>query len=87
MTGQLGPLLGPWPGRAVPQADGSWHLSLDPQAGALLVGDVVVEPSTGSEWTVLAADELRNAADPSLGYVRVNARPRISGGTRPEGHP
>ncbi|WP_371517676.1 hypothetical protein [Kitasatospora sp. NBC_01300] len=87
MTGPLGPLRGPWPGRAMPQTDGTWHLALDRQAGTLLVGDVVAEPATGTEWTVLAADEVTSASDPTLGYVRVKARARTSNGTRPEGHP
>ncbi len=87
VTGPLGPLRGPWPGRAVPQPDGTWHLALDVQAGTLLVGDVVVEPSTGTEWTVLAADQLANTDDPALAYVRIKARARVLDGTRPEGHP
>ncbi|MFJ4189436.1 hypothetical protein [Kitasatospora sp. NPDC089509] len=87
MTGPLGPLRGPWPGRAVPQPDGTWHLALDAQAGTLLVGDIVVEPAVGAEWTVLAADQLASTVDPALAYVRVRARSRTANGTRPEGHP
>ncbi|ROR42954.1 hypothetical protein [Kitasatospora cineracea] len=87
VTGPPGPLRGPWPGRALPQPDGTWHLALDPQAGTLLVGDLVVEPATGKEWTVTAADDLVHAADPALAYVRVTARSRQAGGTRAEGHP
>ncbi|MGX4733175.1 hypothetical protein [Kitasatospora griseola] len=86
VTGPPGPLRGPWPGRAVPQPDGTWHLALDPRAGALLVGDLVVEPATGEEWTVIAADELVSAVDPALNYVRAVARPRAAGGTRADGH-
>lgn len=71
----------------MPQPDGTWHLALDAQAGTLLVGDVVVEPSTGAEWTVLAADQLANSDDPALAYVRINGRARVADGTRPEGHP
>ncbi|MFJ1706844.1 hypothetical protein [Kitasatospora sp. NPDC088346] len=86
-TSPLGALRGPWPGRAQPHTDGTWLLALDPQVGALLVGDIVVESATGAEWTVLTADELHSTADPTLAYVRVMARPRAAGGTRPEGHP
>ncbi|AUY50461.1 hypothetical protein [Streptomyces sp. CB01881] len=85
-TGPPGELRGPWPGRAQPHTDGTWLLAVDPRAGLLLAGDIVAEPATGAEWTVLAADELRNAVDPALTYVRVTARPRVAGGTRPEGH-
>ncbi|GAA2746161.1 hypothetical protein [Kitasatospora cinereorecta] len=87
MTGPLGDLRGPWPGRAQPQPDGTWHLALDPRVGTLLVGDLVVEPASGTEWTVLVADELKNTADPGLNYVRVTGRLRTAGGTRAEGHP
>ncbi|WP_327074435.1 hypothetical protein OG196_31845 [Kitasatospora purpeofusca] len=80
-------LLGPWPGRAQPQPDGTWHLALDPRAGVLLVGDLVAEPATGTEWTVLVADQMQNTEDPALSYVRVTARLRAGAGTRPEGHP
>ncbi|WP_406205295.1 hypothetical protein OH807_30600 [Kitasatospora sp. NBC_01560] len=87
MTGPPGDLRGPWPGRAQPHSDGTWLLAVDPRAGALLVGDIVVEPATGAEWTVLVADQLQNAQDPGVSYVRVTARPRAAAGTRPEGHP
>ncbi|MFI6447812.1 hypothetical protein [Kitasatospora sp. NPDC050543] len=86
-TGPPGALRGPWPGRAQPHTDDTWLLAVDPRAGLLLVGDIVAEPATGASWTVLTADELRNAEDPELTYVRVTARPRAADGTRPEGHP
>ncbi|MFB8235535.1 hypothetical protein ACFC58_03195 [Kitasatospora purpeofusca] len=86
-TNPPGGLRGPWPGRAQPQPDGTWHLAVDPRAGTLLVGDLVVEPATGAEWTVLLADQMQNTDDPTLTYLRVTARPRAADGTRPEGHP
>jgi hypothetical protein len=86
--GALGSLVGPWPGRARRQQDGSWHLAVDDAAWPLQERDVVVEvvaTGTGREWLVTAADVLRNTVDSTVDYVRVEAQERRPSGTEPGG--
>lgn len=85
-----GAMAGPWPGRAeeLPDAEmggvggRTWVLALDPAAWPVQQGDMAVDPATSQEWLVTSADLLRNNADPSVDYIRVEAHARV-GGTRP----
>ncbi len=76
-------LAGPWPARSSEGADGSWVLALDPAAWPVDERTVVVEPTTGVEWTVLTADLLTNNVSPIVDYVRVTAHQRVAGHTEP----
>jgi hypothetical protein len=71
-----GPLIGPWPGSASEAADGGWNVSVDPQGWPLAAGDLVVEPAAARSWLVTGADLLVNTIDPTVDYVRVDARER-----------
>lgn len=87
VPGDWGALARPWPSRKLPLPDGTWHLALDPRAWPLRSGDLAVEPSSGTVWTVLVADLITSSIDGAVEYVRVVARDRDGGGTRPDGHP
>jgi hypothetical protein len=67
------------PGRVVEEPDedgeqdgpGQWVLGLDPVVWPLRARDLVVEPSTGREWTVVTAARRAHAVEASVGWVRV----------------
>lgn len=84
----LGAPAGPWPGRVEEHADHLFVLALDPAAWPVIEADVVVESGGDSRtWLVTAADLLRNNADPTVDYVRVEGRLRVDGHTEPPGAP
>jgi hypothetical protein len=77
------PTEGPWPGRASEAANGSWTLAVDPEAWPVRERDLIVEDVRGNadrEWVVVTADLLSHQVDPSVNYVRIEARLR----TRPD---
>ena len=71
-----GPLLGPWPGRAREEQDGTWTIAVDAAAWPMEPRDLVIEPSTGTEWYVTTCQLLRNTLDPVVDYVRITAMVR-----------
>jgi hypothetical protein len=92
VTGVLGPLEGPWPGRGEESGDvpagqvggRTWELAVDVAAWPLAPQDVVVDADTGQEWLVVSADLLTNNADPAVDYVTVRGHARQgAAGTRP----
>uniref|UniRef100_UPI003F4961BB hypothetical protein n=1 Tax=Nonomuraea sp. CA-251285 TaxID=3240002 RepID=UPI003F4961BB len=92
VVGALGPLTGPWPGRAEEAADvpagqvggRTWELGVDVAAWPLAPQDIVVDADSGQEWLITSADLLVNNADPAVDYVLVRAHlRRDTTGTRP----
>ncbi|MEU4703379.1 hypothetical protein [Nonomuraea dietziae] len=69
------------PGRivTVPEEDGEqegpgvWVLAVDPVVWPLRARDVIVEPSTGREWTVTKAKLQAHAVERSVDWVRAEA--------------
>jgi hypothetical protein len=45
--------------------------------------DLIVDPDRNLEWLVTSADLITNNADPSIDYVRVEARTHAAVGTSP----
>jgi hypothetical protein len=88
-----GALEGPHPGRAEEQPDTvmhgtggrTWVIALDDRLWPVTQGDMIVDADSGVNWLVTSADLLRNNADPSVDYVRVEAHTlaSASGGTIP----
>lgn len=93
VPGGLGPLQGPWPGRADEGGDAphgqtptrTWLLGVDVQAWPLLQNDVVVDADSGEEWLVVSANlhTLPAGIDPAVNYVRVEAHLQTGAGTNP----
>jgi hypothetical protein len=85
-----GALQGPWPGRAEQGPDEAmhapggraWVIGVDDRAWPITQGDMIVDTVSGEQWLVTSADLLRNTADPSVDYIRVQAHTR-DGGTYP----
>ncbi|GHE31672.1 hypothetical protein GCM10017673_38030 [Streptosporangium violaceochromogenes] len=80
---QWGPLQAVSPGHILsePAADGEKNgpgtatLAVDPALWPLDARDLVVEPGTGRQWTVVTADLRKHSAAPVLNWVKVEARP------------
>lgn len=67
----LGSVVGPWPGDANRQADGSYSIRLDPRLWPVKAGDVVTGPNS-EVWLVVGQPLLfRNNASPDVDYVGV----------------
>lgn len=85
VRGAYGQATAAYPGLTRERDDGGWTLSLHPELWPLRKDDVVVEPGTGREWTVVAAILCKNDFDGYVNYVRTDARERKTGGTEPGG--
>jgi len=84
--GAWGPTLGPWPG-AAREVGGGWTLRVDPASWPLKAGDLVVDANGGGSWLVRSARLMRNARDPVVDYVRVEAAERIGANTEVAANP
>jgi hypothetical protein len=83
----LGPLLGVGDGHAEELPDHSWRLRVDPGCWPINEKDVIEEEGTGRQWTATRVDLLKHSLDSTVDYVRVEARLREAGGTRPPDAP
>lgn len=79
-----GPVQSVRPGRIVAEPDedgetdgpGVWVLAVDPGLLPLAARDLVVEPSTGREWTVVRAGAKTSAVDSIVNWVKVTGELR-----------
>jgi hypothetical protein len=70
---ELSDPLGPLPGCATEQQDGSWSLRLDPTAWPMREDDQITGPN-GTVWMVRGQPVLYvNNANPALNYVSIQA--------------
>lgn len=79
-----GSVVGLYDGLAKEGADGVWVLGLDPALMPVRQYDLVIGMG-GESWVVNSAAVLRNAADPTVDWVRCQAARRSVGGTEPPG--
>lgn len=54
-------------------ADGTWHLNLDPDLWPVRVKDTLLDPETGQRFLVESAQHITHPDEPDLGHIRVSA--------------
>ena len=54
-------------------ADGTWHLNLDPDLWPVRVKDTLFDPDSGQRFLVESAQHITHPDEPDLGHIRIAA--------------